>query len=117
MQTSETSGAAEASTEILARPDLDQVLPRARVDMVEDARDHALVVQEVLAEPFPGTVAQGVVLVFPKESEALSFGQNRRAAQIRRLGVRGRREWVASIFAAVEVARFQHITDPVKRKD
>jgi hypothetical protein len=37
--------------------------------------------------------------------KALSLGQNQRAAQIRKLGVCGRREWVASNFAAVEVGR------------
>ena len=36
---------------------------------------------------------------------ALSFGQNQRPAQIRVLGARGRREWVASIFAAVVILK------------
>ena len=44
----------------LARTDLDQVLPGARIDAVQDVLDHALIVQKVLAEPFPGTVAQGL---------------------------------------------------------
>ena len=38
---------------------------------------------------------------------ALSFGQNQRSAQIRLLGERGERLWVASIFAAVEKATFE----------
>jgi hypothetical protein len=65
--------------------------------------DDTVVVQEVLAEPFPGTVAQGVVLPKVGEMNELSFGQNQRAAQIRRLGLRGRRLWVATILAAVEL--------------
>jgi hypothetical protein len=36
-----------------------------------------------LAEPFPGTVAQGVSLPKVREKNALSVGQNQRAAQIR----------------------------------
>ena len=32
-----------------------------------------------------------------------SFGQNQRLAQISRLGLRGSREWVATIFAADEI--------------
>ena len=50
---------------------------------------------------FPGTVAQGLFLMFAREMSELSLGQNQRPAQIRVLGVRGRREWVASIFATV----------------
>jgi hypothetical protein len=55
----------------------------------------------LLAEPFPGTVAQGVSLPKVQEMKALSVGQNQRAAQIRALGIRWKREWVATIFAAV----------------
>ena len=58
----------------------------------------------LLAEPFPGTVAQGVSLPKMREMNEISFGQNRRAAQIKVLGARGRREWVASILAAVQIA-------------
>jgi len=55
----------------LARADLDQSLPLARIDAVQDALDHGLVVQKVLAEPFPGTVAQGLVLMIAKEFSGL----------------------------------------------
>jgi len=43
----------------------------------------------VLAEPFPGTVAQGLALVFAKEMNELILGQKQMPTQIRVLGVRG----------------------------
>ena len=55
----------------------------------------------LLAEPFPGAMAQGGSLPKVREMNALSFGQNQRAAQISGLRMRGRSERVASIFAAV----------------
>ena len=39
--------------------------------------------QEVLAEPFPEAVAQGIVLVFAREMNELSLGQNQLPTQIR----------------------------------
>jgi hypothetical protein len=60
----------------------------------------------LLAEPFPGTVAQGVSLPKMQEMKALSFGQNQRAAQIRRLGAHWRKLWVATIFVAVEIRQY-----------
>jgi hypothetical protein len=59
-------------------------------------------VQKVLAEPFPGTVAQGVSLLKVRDMNELSLGQNQMPMQIKVLGERGERLWVASIFAAVE---------------
>ena len=53
--------------------------------------------QEILAEPFPGTVAQGLVLVIAKEFRRL-LGMVPTGI----LGASGRREWVASIYAAVK---------------
>jgi hypothetical protein len=57
--------------------------------------------ETLLAEPFPGTVAQGFSLPKVREMKASSFGKNQRAAQIRVLGGCGRREWVSSIFVVV----------------
>ena len=57
----------------------------------------------LLAEPFPGAVAQAVSLPNLREMKALSVGQNQRAAQIRVSGVRARRGWVTSIIAGVEI--------------
>jgi hypothetical protein len=54
-----------------ARADRDQVVPGFGIHMTQDAFDHGLIVQEVLAEPFPGTVTQGVVLVFATEFSGL----------------------------------------------
>ena len=92
-----------AGQNALARADLNLMLTGLWFDMRNDALDHAQVVQKVLAEPFPGTVAQGVSLPKVREMNTLSFGQNRRPTQIRVLGMRGRKEWVASIFAAVKL--------------
>jgi hypothetical protein len=57
----------------------------------------------LLAEPFPGAVAQGVVLVFTQEMKALRFGQNQMLTQFRVLRMHGSSRWVASIFAAVGI--------------
>jgi hypothetical protein len=59
----------------------------------------------LLAEPFPGTVAQGVSLPKVREMNALIVGRNQRPPQISRLDLRGRSEWVATIFAAVDTSR------------
>jgi aspartokinase-like uncharacterized kinase len=40
--------------------DLEQVLAGDRVDGVQDTANDGRIVQEVLAEPFPGTMSQGV---------------------------------------------------------
>jgi hypothetical protein len=40
------------------RADLDQALPRAQIDVAQDALDHGPIVQEVQAELLPGTLTQ-----------------------------------------------------------
>jgi hypothetical protein len=47
----------------LAGTDLEQLFVAGRVDGRNDPADDHRVVQEVLAEPFPWTVTQGVILV------------------------------------------------------
>jgi hypothetical protein len=48
----------------LAWADLGYMIGRLRIDGRNDAPDDAGIVKEVLAEPFPGAVAQDLVLVF-----------------------------------------------------
>ena len=55
----------------LAGTDFNQVRAGPWIHMRDDSLDHPLVMQKVLAEPFPGTVAQGVILVFAKEFRRL----------------------------------------------
>ena len=50
-------------------------------------------------------VVQGISLVFAREMNELSFGQNQRPAQIGALGMRGGSEWAASIFATFEITQ------------
>lgn len=69
-------------------------------------------VQKVIAEPFSGTVAQGVILVFAREMNELSFGQNQRPVQISVLGAGARNDWVTTVLAAV-VFPVAVISDPV----
>jgi len=57
----------------------------------------------VLAEPFPRTVDQGVVLVFAIQFSELEMGELAMPTQIWALGSRGVRFQVAAIFAAVEI--------------
>jgi hypothetical protein len=52
----------------------------------------------LLAEPFPGAVAQEISLQKVREMNALGFGQNQRGEQISRSGLLWGRECVASIF-------------------
>ena len=61
----ETAGCREqASREgSLAGTDFDKVLAGDRMDDVQDVTNDGPSVQEVLAEPFPGTVSQGVTLL------------------------------------------------------
>ena len=70
-------------------------------------------VNQVPAEPLPGTVAQGVSLPKVREMKALIVGGNQRAAQIRVLRMRGRSKWVASIFATVEIDDVLIALDPM----
>jgi hypothetical protein len=47
------------------------VIVRLRIDGRDDALDDAGIMQEGLAEPFPGTVVQGVFLVIVIENSQL----------------------------------------------
>jgi hypothetical protein len=51
----------------LAGANLGNVIIRLRIDGRDDALDDTGVVKEVLAEPFPWAVGQGVFLLFPKD--------------------------------------------------
>ena len=82
--------------EIVGSPGL---LPPNRAENAEKPHRSTL-----LAEPFPGTVAQGDGLPKVREMNELSFGQNQLPAQIRVLGARGRGFELSSIFAAIDNA-------------
>jgi hypothetical protein len=76
---------------------------RTRTSVIEPKRTVLGVRAGNSSRPFPGTVAQWVSLLKIREMNALSVGQNQRAAQTSRLGLRGSREWVASILTMVKM--------------